>query len=200
MKLSKYLFIITAMHGNLKFLTAVLFSLIMGVSLGVFTEIQLSYDAKENIRQFLNSSILLSDPNDEITLTQVLLKSVATNGGIFLIILIGGILIFGFPAVFLAITYKGASLGFASALLMDTLGGKGMVLILLKLLPSNLFLVPALSLAATSSLKLSFGLLSSGPSNIKRNLQSKAGPYLIFQGIMGIIVLGGCFIESFIIS
>ena len=200
MKLSKYILIISSMQGNLKILLGVLFSLILGVSLGAFNEVQLSYGAKENIQEFLNSTMFTSGTSDETTLSQLLLKSISTNGGLFLIILIAGISIFAFPAVFFALIYKGASLGFASALLMDTLGMKGVLLIVLKLLPSNLFLVPALILAATSSLKLSFGLLSAGSSNFKRKLQSKAGPYLIFQGILGIIVLGGCFIEAFIIS
>jgi stage II sporulation protein M len=189
--------IISLLNKNLSILTIIFFSFILGISLGVFTELMLSADAKESMRDFLDLHLLLPELDGEI-LPDLFFKSLAVNFGLLIVILLSGLTLIGFPAALLALIYKGAALGFTSALLMDTLNAKGVLLVILTLLPPNTVLVPALCGAAAASLRLASDLLAAGPNQIKKSLQIKAGPFMAFQGLMAILILGGCFIESFI--
>ncbi len=183
-------------YGNDLLPVLVLFCFITGVAVGAFTELLLSADAKADIQSILDFQFLLSEPMGDL-LPDLFLVSAATNLGLLLIIVLAGLTIIGFPAALLALIYKGAALGFAAALLMDTFDGKGVLLVLLTLFPSNLLLIPALCGAAIASLRLAFDALSC-PSQIKKNLSERAGSFMVFQIMMAILALGGCFIESFI--
>ncbi len=183
--------------GNFAILAAVAFCFLMGISLGAFTALLLSAEAKEGIRSFLDFNLLLSGPTGNV-FPDLFLKSAFVNFGLFLIILLAGVTIIGFPAAFLALLYKGAALGFSSALLMDTLHAKGVLLVLLTLLPPNLILIPGLCGGAMASTRLALELISEGPLEIKKNLVKRAGPFLSIQGVMAALVLTGCLIESFI--
>ncbi len=197
MKLQLHTLISKSEYVNHRLLTIILFCFLTGLTTGVFNEMQLSADAKVSMEDFLNSNVLSVSFKGE-GLSALFLKSAATNGGLFLIILLAGVTIIGFPAALPVLAYKGAALGFASALLIDTLGAKGIFLVALKLLPPNIFLIPALCCASAASFKFGLSLLCGGRRNIKKNLALKAGPYLIFQASMGVLVLAGCLVESLI--
>ena len=197
MKLQLYTFISKTEYVNPRLLTIVLFCFLTGITTGVFNEIQLSADARESMEDFLNSSVLSAGFNGE-GLPALFLKSAAANGGLFLIILLAGVTIIGFPAALLVLAYKGAALGFASTLLIDTLSAKGILLVALKLLPPNIFLIPALCGASAASFKFGLSILSGGRRNIKKNLTGRSGHYLIFQAFMGVLILAGCLVESLI--
>lgn len=184
-------------YGNYKVLTAMLFIFVAGVSAGVFTEIQLPFNAKENMQFFLTSSFDGIEYYSD-ALSKTFLKSVAINGGLFLIIALLGISVIGFPLVLIALFYKGATLGFSAAFLMDTLSGKGINLVFLRLLPPNLVLIPALCLAAAASSKLTFNILTDGSLRNRNILKRKIITYVLFQTVMGALVMGSCFIEAFI--
>ena len=170
-------------YGNFPLLVVVVFCFLMGISLGAFTELLLSPEAKESMRSFLDFHLLLSGLTGK-SLPDLFLVSAATNLGLLLVILLAGLTIIGFPAALLVLLYKG--------------NARGVLLVLLTLLPPNLILVPALCGAAAASLRFSFDLLSQGPSQMKKNLSKRAGPFMIFQVIMAIAMLAGCFIEAFI--
>jgi len=178
-------------------MVVVVFCFLLGISLGTFTELLLSADAKESMRQFLDFHLLLSGLTGDL-LGDLFLVSAAANLSLFLIILLSGLTVVGFPAALLVLLYKGAALGFSAALLMDAFDAKGVLMVLLTLLPPNLILAPALCGAAVASLRLAFDLLSDSPLQLKKNLAQRAGPFMTFQALMAILVLLGCFIESFI--
>lgn len=182
---------------SIRLLTIVLFFFLTGFTAGVFTEIQLSDEARKSMADFLSYNVIDKTPA-EGGLSGLFLNSIALNGTLFLIILLAGLSIVGFPLALPALAYKGAALGFSAALLIDSLGGKGLLFIAFKLLPPNIFLIPAFCGAAAAALKFGFGILSGGLTNIKRNLTVKSGSYLFFQILMGILVLAGCLVESLI--
>lgn len=184
-------------YGNFPLMVVVVFCFLLGISLGAFTELLLSSDAKESMRQFLDFHLLLSGLTGDL-LSDLFLESAAANLSLFLIILLSGLTVVGFPAALLVLLYKGAALGFSAALLMDTFNAKGVLIVLLTLFPPNLILVPALCGAAVASLRLAFDLLSDSPLQLKKNLAQRAGSFMTFQAIMAILVLAGCFVESFI--
>ncbi len=175
----------------------ILFVILVGVSIGTFTEIMLSADAKASIRDYLNYNLVDIEWAEGL-LTHMFLKSIAINLGLFLIIMLSGLTVAGFPAALLALLYKGASLGFSSALLMDTLNLKGVLFVLLTLLPPNLIIVPALCGSAILSMRFALTLLSADAFLFKKEFRNRIGSFLIVQMLMAASIIGGCFLESFI--
>ncbi|MDD2215574.1 MAG: stage II sporulation protein M [Eubacteriales bacterium] len=189
--------IISLLYQNFSVLLISLFCFLLGISVGVFTEIILSPENRESIQAFLDVHLFLSQLTGT-DLPYVFLRSVASNLVLILIIAIAGLSIIGFPAALLILIYKGAALGFSATLLIDTLSFKGVLWVLLTLVPQNLILIPCYLIAAMASLSFTFSLLTSGPSAIKKCLITSIGSYLAFFFIIAVFVLGGCFVESFI--
>ena len=82
--------IISLLNKNLSILTIIFFSFILGISLGVFTELMLSADAKESMRDFLDLHLLLPELDGEI-LPDLFFKSLAVNFGLLIVILLSGL-------------------------------------------------------------------------------------------------------------
>lgn len=189
--------IFSLIYRSIPVLVTVLFTFLLGISVGVFTEVLLSPEKRESIEGFLNLHLFLSQiPGTE--LPYVFLRSAASNIVLLIVITLAGLTIIGFPAALLVLLYKGAALGFSAALLIETLDFKGVLLVLLTLVPQNLILIPAFLAASMSSINLAFSMLSSGPRGIKNSLSVNAGNFIAFNLLMSVFILGGCFIESFI--
>jgi stage II sporulation protein M len=178
-------------------LITVLFCFFAGISIGVFIETLLSTENKDSIQIFLDTHLFFEQlPGND--LTHVFLESAAINLTLLLIIALGGLTIIGFPAALLVLIYKGATLGFSAALLIETLDFKGLIMVFFTLVPQNLILIPIFLAATMASLSLAFSVLSNKPSNIKKSLTKHAGNYIAFFLLLSVFVLGGCLIESFI--
>jgi stage II sporulation protein M len=182
---------------NIRLLIIVVFFILTGISMGAFTELLLSADVKSYVQDYLTYNLLMFDPQDGL-LPQFFLKSMAVNMGLLLIIVLSGLSLIGFPAALLALLFKGASLGFSSTLIMDTLGGKGVLFVLITLIPPNVVIVPGLCCSALSSLGFALSLLSPASGSIRKSFSQNLGPFLTIQLLMAVFIIGGCFLEAFI--
>ncbi|NLY70128.1 MAG: hypothetical protein GX076_00330 [Clostridiales bacterium] len=185
-------------NNNLKdlpILLICLFFFMFGLSIGIFGEILLSAEEKESLQSFIDLNLFSSQIPD---LPYVFLLSIIKNLFLLIVIAVSGLTIIGFPATLLVLIYKGAALGFTSSLLIETLGTKGIVLILLSLVPQNIVLIPVFLIAAVASLKISLSILGNSPMDIKKGLRERAGSFIALMFILSIFLVGGCLIESFI--
>lgn len=185
------------MRQNLPVLMTVLFFFLLGISAGVFTEAFLSPENKESIQSFLDGALFLADLSG-ISLPDVFLSSLAVNLILLFLIALSGFTVIGFPAALLILVYKGATLGFSSALLMETMGMKGAAAVLLTLAPQNLLLIPAFLTGAMAALSFSFSVLSGRSRSVRKSLSGNAAGYLLLFFALSLLVLGGCLIEAFI--
>lgn len=197
MRRTKYNSVFTLAAQNIPVLLTVIFCFLLGISAGIFTEMLLSSENRENIETFLSIHLFLTElPGSE--LPYVFLRSAAANIILLLIITVGGLSVIGFPAALLVLIYKGAALGFSSALLIETYDLRGIFLVLASLVPQNLILIPAFLASAMASVCFAVSMISKGSKNIKNNLRVSAGKMIAFNLLMSVFVIGGCFIESFI--
>ena len=174
----------------------VVFFLLAGISAGACTEVFMGSAHKEELVSFLGHNWGQAPSGKD--LPYVFLSSGVQNLGLLLIIALSGLTAVGFPLALLAVAYKGASLGFASALLMDALGVKGALLSILSLVPANLLLLPPLLIAGVSAVNLGITVIFSRPGSAKNCLRESAGNYIAFQLILSVFLLAGCLVESFI--
>lgn len=176
---------------------AALFFFVLGISAGVFTELMMENSQKETIIMYLDKYFLLNDLKS-VTFSDTFFSSTANNIGLLVIIFFSGLTVIGFPVALAALIYKGMALGFSSALLIDSMSYKGIVLVFTSMIPQNLLLVPAVFIAVVAALNMAFTLFSSRRFGIKKSLAESSGPYLLLNGILLAVILVGCFIESFI--
>lgn len=188
--------ILGILFQNQGILGIVLFVFFLGLSIGIFTELLLSSAERENMGAILDLYFLTDLPSGD--LPSVFLRSFAINFGLLVILIIAGISVIGFPGILLVLIYKGASLGFSSTLLIETYGAKGVLMVLLTLVPQNIILIPAILIASIISLSLAFSLLAVGPKGIKKSLISCAGNFIVSYLLVAVFLLLGCFVESFI--
>lgn len=175
----------------------VLFFFVLGISLGTFTELILSAQEKNELLQYLSRNLFLGElPKD--SLPEVFITSMGNNLGLLLLIALSGATVIGFPVALLSVAYKGMTLGFSSALLLDTLSLKGSALILFALVPQNMILIPILLLSAICAINFARNAFSTRQSGIKKSLTNNAGSYILYYFIFALLILIGCLIESFI--
>lgn len=176
---------------------ATLFFFAAGLSSGVFIELFMSPEAKLQLADYLTKNLLTPDFSGA-SLPTVFLQSAANNLGLLLLILVSGISVIGFPAAFLAVAYKGMALGFSSAILIESMSGKGVAVVLLSMAPQNLILIPAVLAAAIASANMASRVFSDRHRGVKKSLELSAGPYFSLYAVLAAAVLAGCLIEAFI--
>ncbi len=183
---------------NLPVMMITIFFFLLGISAGVFMEGFLSPENKASIQSFLDTTLFISDLSG-IDLPNVFLSSLAVNLVLLFIIALAGFTVVGFPLALLILSYKGAALGFSSALFMETMGIKGIGMVMMTLIPQNLLFIPAFLCGAATSLSLSFSMLSGHYAKVGKNLFSNfSAGYIYLFMIFSLLILGGCFIEAFI--
>ncbi|MEA4987003.1 MAG: stage II sporulation protein M [Anaerovorax sp.] len=176
---------------------AILFFFLLGISVGTFMELMLSAQDKNDLLQYLNQNLFAVKLSSD-SFPQIFVNSVGNNLGLLILIALSGVTVIGFPVALLSVAYKGVTLGFSSALLLDTLSLKGSALILLTMVPQNIILVPILLLAAICATNFAFNTLSNRRSGIKKSLTNNAGSYVLYYILFSLLILIGCLIESFI--
>ncbi len=174
-----------------------MFFLILGISCGAFTETLLSDEQKVTLTEYLSKYLSVKDLQST-QYQDILINSMKTN--IFLLVLIGlcGFTIIGFPASFMILAYKGITLGFSSALLIENMSYKGTLLAFVTMIPQNVFILPGIFVGCVISANYALLQLSSGSAGIKKSLPTTAGPYISLHGILMVIIIFGSMVEAFL--
>ncbi len=182
---------------NLPIIMTAIFFFLLGISAGVFMESFLSPENRVSIQSFLDTTLFVTDLSG-INLPHVFFDSLVVNLILIFVIAIAGFTVVGFPLALLILSYKGAALGFSSALFIETMGVKGISMVTMTLMPQNLLFIPAFLCGTVASLSMSFSILSEHFARAGKNLFSNTAGYIYLFMILSLLILGGCFIEAFI--
>ena len=185
-------------ENNLKqyFIISILF--IIGVAIGVTLANHVQFQAQEQVGNSITEAINKLKEGYEINYSS-LLKNVILNHILFTLILwFLGCSVIGIPIVYLAIGYKGISLGYTISSIILTLGtGKGILFAFIALLLQNLFIIPAILAIAVSSMNLYSSIIKN-----KRieNIKIEIIRHTIFCFGMSVILIVASFIEVYATS
>ncbi len=180
---------------SLLILTAFLF--LTGIFTGVFTAVFLPGDEKLQILQVLDHYLI---PGTEGPMPgEILGRSLLINLGLLVLIILLTLAVFGFPGTLLIFVYKGMSLGFSAAMILETVGVfKGCSMVFATLVPQNFLYIPAFVLGGAAGISLDIQVLRNRRSGIKKSLTAGAGDFLLLMGFFSVVILAGCLIETFI--
>lgn len=171
------------------------FVFLSGLFMGIFIAVTMEAAEKEAVASHLLS--FLSGNTSDISFVSYAKASFRNNAVLWLIIFTGGFTVLGAPLSMLPLLYKGAALGLSCTMIFDSMGINGLKLIILAVLPQNMLLVPLFILAASFALSYAYGFIASRKSGIeKTNLPKKAGPYIMINVVMLIMLMVCAAIEA----
>lgn len=177
-----------------KTLSLSIFFFFTGISTGIFLELTMGAADKSSLSGYLQQYLLMD--TSAVEYPNPFFSSLTSNLLLLLIMFLGGLSVFGFPAALLALSYKGMALGFCTGLIAETLKNKGIFMILTSLLPQNLLLIPAFVLGCSAALNYSFLSMGKRRTTAKRNLREFSSSYLLAMMLFSITILLACGLEA----
>lgn len=183
-----------SLPGN-KAISISTFVFLSGLFMGIFMAVTMEPSEKEAIAEHL-LSFLAGDAAD-VSFIDYAQTAFRKNAVLWLVIFTGGFTVLGAPLSMLPLLYKGAALGLSCTMIIDSMSTDGIKLIMLSVLPQNMLLVPLFILAASFALSYAYGFLTSKKGGIeKATLPQKAGPYIIVNIVMLIMLMVCAAIEA----
>ncbi len=175
------------------------FVFLAGISSGVFLEISMNPADKLQMADFLGN-YLFQDADPTFAYPAPFLSSAAGNLFLLLLIFLSGLSAIGFPAAYIVLLYKGASLGFAAGVLIESFAFKGALSLALTMFPQNIVIIPAFVVAAAAACQYGFEAFSAmhkGHRKRMKNAFRQSGKrYLITNAVLAGVILLGCAIEG----
>lgn len=140
---------------NKKTFSIILILFFIGMVIGIFFINHTSGSELIEINSYVNSLLEQLQNAENINKFELLLNSIKENSIFVLIIWILGCTIIGSFLVYLAIAYKGFSLGYTISAIIASLGAKsGSIFVFSALLLQNIIFLPAIFMLAESGIKL----------------------------------------------
>ena len=163
--------------------------------MGIFMAVTMEPAEKEAMAEHL-LSFLAGDAAD-VSFIDYAQTAFRKNAVLWLVIFTGGFTVLGAPLSMLPLLYKGAALGLSCTMIIESMSTDGLKVIMLSVLPQNMLLVPLFILAASFALSYAYGFLASKKGGIeKANLPGKAGPYIMVNIVLLIMLMVCAAIEA----
>lgn len=131
----------------------------IGITIGIFSVNNSNNSQKEELNSYITSLIEKVKTTDNINNLELLILSIKENVSLILIIWFLGCTIIGGIFIYLAIIYKGFTIGYTISAMIAVLGTKqGIILSIISLLLQNIIFLSAFFLIAENGIKLYKGI------------------------------------------
>lgn len=184
------------LHIFFYFLAVLFFAI--GIVSGSYTVKALSDPQKSELINYLKGFFQLLK-NIDIDNNKLLIQSLFNNLKLIIPIWLLGLTIIGIPFILFILGFRGFILGFTLGFLIDELSSKGVLFIILTILPHNLFHVPGLIGIGVFAISFSSFLLK---NRIKKqniiNKKNQIGTYTTIILIISLLLVLGSIIEAYI--
>lgn len=162
-------------------------------SLGINT---LSVQQQEELQDYVD--LVLQGTGDwQVDSTGLAQRVIWSNIKVVALIWFLGLTVIGIPLILGVIFLRGLVLGFTISFLIQEKAAAGILLTLFSILPQNLFLLPALLLAAVSAVTFSLNLVRGRFSHGLQLPRYFVGYTLLFCGAAAFVITGGL-VEAFL--
>lgn len=182
---------------NIPYYFIVILFFAIGVVAGTYTVKALPDLQKIDLMEYLEGFFQIIK-SQEIDNHQLFLQSFFNSIKIFIPILILGLTIIGAPFILLLLSFRGFILGFTLGFVVDELALRGVLFIILTILPHNLFYIPGLIGIGVIALSLSVYFLKNRiRKQLIYNKKEQIWTYLFIMFSISILLLIGSLIEAY---
>ncbi len=169
--------------------------LCVGIMTGYMSTKSLTDVQNMELLNYLNGFFQLFS-NTEVSNSGVFVQSLTNNFWVCFIIWIMGATFIGIPIILILITLRGFIFGFTLSFLVNNLQKKGITFAMLSLLPSNIFILPALIIIGVVAINFALYVFRNRSSGISNLFKDFTGYTLTIASIFLLIILGS-FIEAY---
>ncbi|HHW56669.1 MAG TPA: stage II sporulation protein M [Clostridia bacterium] len=174
----------------------VLMSLMIGIAAGAFTVNNITDIQKEQIVQYISKFYQIAKSID-LNSSQIFKQSLLNNFVTVFVLWILGATIIGIPFIFFLVGIRGFVLGFSIGILIKEFNGKGILLVLMGILPQNIFILLGILFISVTAINFSLYLLKNRKFYFKELIsQFISYTFMVYAGFL--IILIGCLIESYL--
>ncbi|WP_366922425.1 stage II sporulation protein M [Metallumcola ferriviriculae] len=184
------------LQANLAVFILIVFIFAAGIISGALGINSLSQQQQLDLLNYVDT-VLQGSGDWQVDSLGLAKTAVWSNIKLMLLIWFLGLTVVGIPVVGVVVFLRGAVLGFTVGFLVQEKAFAGVLLTILSVLPQNLIFVPALLLAAISSVAFSLQLLQGKFSRGLVLSQYLLGYTVLFGVVMGVVSLGGL-VEAYI--
>lgn len=175
-----------------------IFSMTLGIFIGIYSIKHLGQFPKSDLTSYLNSFTKSFDLG-KLNYKDIFYQCIKNNIPFIILMWFLGLTMIGIPIVLVLDAIKGFSIGFTIGFIVNSLGRKGVIIVLLGLIPQNLIYIPCYLVASTLAIEFSLMIIR---DRINRkwsyNIWGRVFSYSLTFLIISLFLMVGFLIESYI--
>lgn len=173
-------------------------SMTIGIFVGIYSLKYLGQFPKSDLTSYLNSFTKSFDLG-KISYGDIFYQCIKNNIPFIILIWFLGLTMIGIPLVLVLDAIKGFSIGFTISFIVNTLGSKGVMVVLLGLIPQNIIYIPCYLVASTLAIEFSLMIIK---DRINRkwsnNIWGRVFSYSAIYLVISLILMLGFLIEAYV--
>ncbi len=177
-------------------LILVILAFVAGSAAGAFAELRIDSESRDGGLLYIDNAQAGGENN--LSRASVFKQSIKNNGLLLIIMAAGGLTAALFPAILLAIVYKGAALGFTSALILDGNSRAGILEVCRLLLLHNLVFIPLFAVYGYICLSMAFDTLERRKKKMRRKYSDDLSGFVYATAAAAVVLCIGAATEAFI--
>jgi len=185
-------------HAQKYFILFIAF--VVGVSAGAFTVNGLSNLQRQQLSHYLSNFFSLMDKQPFIP-GDIFKLSLTQNIKIIGVMMLLGLSIIGAPFIFVVVCIRGFITGFTAGFIIQTYNIKGMIFILISVVPKELIIVPAFIAIGVNGINFSLDIINKRTSmkSLGTSYKSNIASYCFVTLFYSAFIILGIIIESYIL-
>lgn len=173
-------------------------SMTIGIFIGIYSLKYLGQFPKSDLTSYLNSFTKSFDMG-KISYSDIFYQCIKNNIPFIILIWFLGLTMIGIPLVLVLDAIKGFSIGFTISFIVNTLGSKGVVVVLLGLIPQNIIYIPCYLVGSTLAIEFSLMIIRDRINKKwSNNLWGRVFSYSATFLVISLILMLGFLIEAYI--
>jgi len=185
---------------NIRLYLGLLIAFAVGICAGAFTVNGLGANQAQELRNYLEGFLNLLG-NQDINNGELFKSSFLESIKIALLLWVLGVTIIGIPFIFLAVGIRGFIVGFSSGFISSVLGIKGIVFILLTVIPKEIIILPCILCLGVTGINFSFSIIKRKKNSVSsQSLKTSFVSYLLLGLLLMVIITCGVLVEAYVSS
>lgn len=200
MKIGLFTLVAEHINNNIKKYTFLFIAFIWGICAGAFTVNGLSSIQRYEVGNYIEGFVKLIDGYN-IDNTELLRISIINNLKLVALIWILGVSIIGVPLIFIVMGIRGYITGFSTGLIIKMMGGRGILLSAVAILPKEILMIPCIIALGVNGVNFSLNIIRTRTkrSVLKENLRTSFAVYCGATSFYTLVLFGGILVEAYII-
>lgn len=187
------------LRDNLGVYFIVILFFALGIATGAFTVKAMSSSHQQELAKYLNSFFQVIR-SDSVSAGKNLAWSLKNNFQTVFFLWILGLTIIGIPFSLLITSFRGFLLGYTVAFLINSMSWKGLLFIIVTMLPQNIIYIPCLVVISAMSISFSIRAIRKKGKNMGTSFgeTNTVISYSVKIAAIFVIMFLGCIVEAFI--